>query len=33
MKMLAWLSLYTDAAVLFVTALFITVAAILFGSW
>jgi hypothetical protein len=33
MKMLAWLSLHTDAGVAFVTALFITTAAIIFGSW
>ena len=33
MKMLAWLSLHTDAGVIFGTALFITAAGIIFGSW
>jgi hypothetical protein len=32
-KMLTWLNLHTDTAVFFVTALFIMVAAIVFGSW
>jgi hypothetical protein len=32
MKMLAWLSLHTDAGVIFAMALSITAAAIIFGS-
>lgn len=33
MKMLAWLSLHTGAGIVFVTAIFISAAAIIFGSW
>jgi hypothetical protein len=33
MKMIAWLSLHTDAGVIFATAISITAAAIIFGSW
>lgn len=33
MKMLTWLNVHTDTAAIFVMALFITVAAIVFGSW
>lgn len=33
MKMLAWLSLHTDAGVFFATALSIMAASIIFGSW
>jgi hypothetical protein len=33
MKMLAWLTLHTEAAALLATALFITAAGIVFGSW
>jgi hypothetical protein len=33
MKMFAWLSLHTDAGVVLATALSITAAAIIFGSW
>jgi hypothetical protein len=33
MKMLASLSLNTDAGIIFATALFITAAGIIFGSW
>jgi hypothetical protein len=33
MKMLAWLSLNTDAGIIFAMALSIAAAAIVFGSW
>jgi hypothetical protein len=33
MKMLVWLSVHTDAGVIFATALSIAAAGIIFGSW